>query len=297
MSCYPCRVILLPCRRRTIRRGRLRRLSLGIGGAFIALALPACLLDLRPQSMGDITLVRGNVFLARAEMMHPEPVRQSYPIFAGDVIETQAQSGARIALPHARLMLGPNTRLAFQPPADNQHAIVTLERGTVRMKVAGDAEDVWTVEILAGGSSTTTHDAEVTVWAQEDFDGLQAAEPGGAAIRSVGVVNHGSYGEATFQAMGGTVIVRPGYLSATAPNHPPVPAIAMEAAKPFVTDIVQTTNPELHLNTTAVATPATPPVKRVTETVAQRACKKQKDQTLRVKPSVDHTKTRLTHCL
>ena len=36
---------------------------------------------------------------------------------------------------------------------------------------------------------------------------------------------------------------------------------------------------------------------RMTETVAQRACKKQKEQALRIKPSVDQSKTRLTHCL
>ena len=297
MSCYPCRVVVLSCIRRTVRRGHLR-LALGLSGAFIAMTLPACLIDLRPQSVGDITLVRGNVFLARAEMMHPEPVMQSYPIFAGDVIETQAQSSARIALPHAWLMLGPDTRLAFQQRTDEQRAIVSLERGTVRLKAASDTEDLWTVEILAGGSRTETHNAEITVWAQEDFEGREAAEPGAVAIRSVGVINHGSYGEATFQAMEGSVVVRPGYLSATTPDHPPVPAIAMEVAKPFVTDIVQSTNPEQNPNRTpAMAAPAPPPVKRVTETIAQRACKKQKDQTLRMKPSIDHTKTRLTHCL
>ncbi|MBA2253420.1 MAG: hypothetical protein H0W13_12085 [Nitrospirales bacterium] len=256
-------------------------------------------MESRPQSMGEITLVRGNVFLARAELMHPEPVVQSYPIFADDVIETQARSGARISLPHGRLMLGPNTRLTFQQPSADRHTIVGLERGTLRMKVVDtDDEDVWTIEILAAGSSTAIHNGEVTVWVQEDFNGQEAAEPRGAAIRSVGVINHGSHGEATFHAMGGSVVIRPGYLSATAPNHPPVPAVAMEVAKPFVTDIVQTTNLELNpSNTAAMNTPSPPPVKRMTETIAQRACKKQKEQTLRVKPSVDQTKTRLTHCL
>ncbi|MEP6887049.1 MAG: hypothetical protein ABI945_01880 [Nitrospirales bacterium] len=231
--------------------------------------------------------------------MHPERVVQSYPVFVDDVIETQAQANAHIALPQGRLMLGPNTRLTFQQPAADRHTIVGLERGTLRMKVvAADAEDVWTIEILAAGSSTATHNGEVTVWVQEDFDGQEAAEPGGTAIRSVGVINHGSHGEATFQAMGVSVVIRPGYLSATAPNHPPVQAVPMEAAKPFVTDIVRTTNLEPNLNTTtAMNTPSPPPVKRMTETIAQRACKKQKEQTLRVKPSVDQTKTRLTHCL
>jgi hypothetical protein len=256
-------------------------------------------MELRPQSMGEISLVKGNVFLARTELMHPEPVMQAYPIFADDVIETQAQSGARISLPHGQLILGPNTRLTFQHPAADRHTIVGLERGTLRMTVVGtDAEDPWTVEILAAGSSTVTHNGEVTVWVQEDFDGQAAAEPGGTAIRSVGVINHGSHGEATFHAMGGSVVIRPGYLSATAPNHPPVQAVVMEVAKPFVTDIVQTTNLDLNPNTTtAMHTPSPPPVKRITETIAQRACKKQKEQTLRVKPSVDQTKTRLTHCL
>ena len=206
--------------RLTIDRRPLRRLTLGVCGALIALTLPACLMELRPQSMGEITLVKGNVFLARTELMHPEPVIQAYPIFADDVIETQAQSGARISLPYGRLMLGPNTRLTIQQPAGHRHTIVWLERGTLRMKVpASDAEDVWTVEILAAGSSTAIHHGEVTVWVQEDVEGQVATEPGEVAIRSVGVINHGSHGEATFHAMGGSVVIRPGYLSATAPSH------------------------------------------------------------------------------
>lgn len=267
--------------------------------AVTALTLPACLMELRPHSMGEITLVRGNVFLARAELMHPEPVMQSYPIFAEDVIETQGQSRAHIALPHGLLILGPDTRITFQQPADDRHTVVALERGTVRMKVAvTDAEDVWTVEVLAAGSRTATHHGEVTVWAQEEFDGQEAAEPGEATIRLVGVINHGSHGEATFQAMGGSVVIRPGYLSAMSPNHPPVPAVGMEVVKPLVTDIVQTTNPEpIPNNTMAMNPPSPPSVKRMTETIAQRACKKQKEQTLRVKPSVDQTKSRFTHCL
>lgn len=265
----------------------------------MALTVPACVMELRPQSVGEMTLVRGNVFLARAELMHPERVVQSYPIFPDDVIETQAQSRARIALPHGLLMLGPNTRLTFHQPTAERQTIVGLERGTLGMKVvATDAEDVWTVEILAAGSRAATHHGEVTVWVQEDFDGQEAAEPGGTAIRSIGVINHGSHGEATFQAMGSSVLIRPGYLSATAPYHPPVPAVAMEVAKPFVTDILQTTNLEQTPdNTRAMNMPSPPPVKRMAETIAQRACKKQKEQTLRVKPSVDQTKTRLTHCL
>jgi hypothetical protein len=299
MSCYPCRVMMPPDIWLALSGRRVRRLTIGVCAACIALTLPACLMELRPQSVGEITLVRGNVFLARAELMRPEPVMQSYPIFADDVIETQAQSGARISLPHGRLMLGPNTRLTFRQAAADGHTTVGLERGTLRMKmVASDAEDAWTVEILAAGSSTATHNGEVTVWVQEDFGGHEAAEPGGAAIRSVGAINHGSHGEATFHAMGSSVVLRPGYLSATAPNHPPVPAVSMEVAKPFVTDIVQTTNLELNAShPTAMKAPLPPPVKRITETIAQRACKKQKEQTLRVKPSVDQTKTRLTHCL
>lgn len=302
VSCYLGRVIRLHDIRLTLGRWPLRRVALGLCGAFIVSAFAACLLDSRPQSMGEIAAVRGNVFLARAELMHPEAVIQSYPIYADDVIESQAQSSAGISLPHARLILGPNTRLMFHEPTDDRRTIVALERGTLRAKVATDPEEVWTIEILAAGSSTATYNGEVTVWVQEDvkddFNGQEAPEPGIAAIRSVGVINHGTHGEATFHAMGRSVVVRPGYLSATAPDHPPVPAVAMEAATPFVTDIVQTTNLDLKLNnTTAMTPPSPPPVKRMTETIAQRACKKQKEQALRVKPSIDQTKTRLTHCL
>ncbi len=298
MSCYPSRVMMFSDIRRAFRGRRLRRLTLGLCVALMAFALSACLIELGRLPMGEVNLAKGNVFLARAELMHPEPVIQPYPVFAEDVIETQARSRARIALPQGLLMLGPNTRLTFRHAAVDRHTIVGLERGTLGITMTTGTALPWTVEILAAGSTTTTQNGEVTVWVQEDFDGQEAGEPGLTVIRSIGVINHGNHGEATFHAMGRSVIVRPGYLSATAPGHSPVPAVAIEMAKRFVTDIVQGTNPELNPNNTmAMNMPSPPRVKRVTETVTQRACKKQKEHALRIKPSVDQTKTRQTHCL
>ena len=262
--------------------------------------LNGCLImESRPQSIGEITVVKGNIFLARAELMHPEAVRQSYPLYAYDVIESQAGSSTHISLPHARLVLGPNSRLTFHEPAGDRRTIIGLERGTLRLQAWANSEDVWTVEVLAAGSSTATYHGEITVWVQEEFDGQERGQPLVTAIRSIGVINHGTQGEATFEAMGRRVVVRPGYLSVTAPNHPPTPAVAMEVAKAFITDIMQTTDlSQSQNNMTVMNSPsAPPPVKRVTETVAQRACKKQKEQALRIKPSVDKSKTRLTHCL
>ncbi|HTK87837.1 MAG TPA: hypothetical protein VL329_08900 [Nitrospiraceae bacterium] len=267
----------------------------------MASTLMGCIImESRPQSMGDITVVRGNVFLARTELTHPEAVMQSHPLYAYDVLESQAQSGADISLPHARLILGPNSRLTFHEPTGDRRTIIALERGTLRLQAWADSEEIWTVEILAFGSSTVTYHGEITVWVQEDLDGQETAQPVVATIRSIGVINHGTQGEATFEAMGRRVVVRPGYLSVTAPDHPPIPAVAMELAKTFVTDIVQTTKLNQNQNQnniTAMNPLSPPPVKRMTETVAQRACKKQKEQALRVKPSVDQSKTRLTHCL
>ena len=255
-------------------------------------------MESRPQSIGKITVVQGNIFLARAELMHPETVRQSYPLYAYDVIESQAGSSTHISLPHARLILGPNSRLTFHEPAGDRHTAIALERGTLRLQAWSDSEEVWTVEILAAGSSTAIHHGEITVWVQEEFDGQEMGHPVVAAIRAIGVVNHGTQGEATFEAMGQRVVVRPGYLSVTAPNHPPTPAVAMEVAKAFITDMMHTTDPNQNQNNrTAMKPSSPPPVKRITETVAQRACKKQKEQALRIKPSVDKSKTRLTHCL
>jgi hypothetical protein len=173
-----------------------------------------------------------------------------------------------------------------------------LDRGTLRLQVRAESEDVHTVQILAGGSSAATHHGDVTVWVQEDLDEQATWEPGTAEIRSVGAVNHGTQGVVTFDAMGRSIVIHPGYLSVTAPAHPPSPAIAIEAAKPFVTDSVDSTNLALPPNdATAIGLPVRPAVKRTTETVAQRACKDQKEKALRMKPSVDQTKARLTHCL
>lgn len=255
--------------------------------------------------IGEITLVRGNLFLARAEILRPEAVVHAHPVFAYDVLESQAQSGAHILLEHARLMLGPNSRLTFHASESNHRTSITLDRGTLRMNVASDPEDPWTMEILAAGSRTATSHGQITVWVQEEVDASQAGEPGTAAIRSVGVINHGTEGEVTFQAMGRSVPVRPGYFSATAPDHFPIQAVAIEVANPFVTDVVQTTN--LDLQSTAhspsatkpssLSEPPRPPVARMTETVAQRACKTQKEKAQRIKPSADQAKTRMTHCL
>lgn len=244
--------------------------------------------------------MRGSIFLARMEFMHPEAVRQSHPLFAFDVIESQAGSSTDISLPHARLILGPNSRLTFYEPTGDRRTMIALERGTVRLQAWADSEEVWIVEILAGGSSTATHHGEITVWVQEELDGQELGHPIAPTIRSIGVINHGTQGEAIFEAMGRRVVVRPGYLSVTAPNHPPTPAVAMEVAKAFISDMMQTTNLSQNrnqTNMTAMNPPSPPAVKRITETVAQRACKKQKEQALRIKPSVDKGKTRLTHCL
>lgn len=287
--------------RLALRTWRLCGLAIGLCGACIASALNGCLImESRPQSIGEITEVQGNIFLARPELMHPEAVRQSYPLYAYDVIESQAGSSTHILLPHARLILGPNSRLTFYKPAGERHRIIALERGTLRLQAWVNSEEVWTVEILAAGSSTATYHGEITVWVQEEFDGQEMGHPIVATIRSIGVVNHGTQGEATFEAMGKRVVVRPGYLSVTAPNHPPTPAVAMEVAKGFITDIIHTTDlsqNNIQNNITAMKPPSPPPVKRITETVAQRACKKQKEQARRIKPSVDKSKTRLTHCL
>jgi hypothetical protein len=108
--------------------------------------------------------------------------------------------------------------------------------------------------------------------------------------------------------MGRSVIVRRGYFSAMAPDHFPIQAVTIDVANPFVTDVVQTTNLDLHSSaqtttaptaTTATnpSSPTRPAVPRVTETVAQRACKKQKETVQRIKPSADSGKSRLTHCL
>lgn len=230
--------------------------------------------------------------------MHPEAVTQSYPLYALDILETQPQSGARISIGHARLVLGPNSRLTFYEPASDGHAIIGLERGTLRMELEEDRESMRSLEILAGESSTSTYHGEVTVWVREDIDDLDMFGPRMATIHSVGVINHGAHGEATFGAMGRSIVIRPGYLSVTAPHHPPVPAVAVEVAKPFVTTVVESTNLGASANSsTEMALQSRPPVKRLTETVAQRACKSQKEQARRIKPTADQNKTRLTHCL
>ena len=298
--CYPPRMIMgynlwLPLLTR-----RLCGLAIGLCGVCLLSALNGCLImESRPRSIGDITVVRGNIFLARAELRHPEAVRQSYPLYAYDVIESQAGSSTHISLPHARLVLGPNSRLTFHESTGDRRTILGLERGTLRLQAWADSEDAWTVEVLAAGSSTATYHGEITVWVQEEFDGHEMGQPVVTAIRSIGVINHGTQGEATFEAMGRRVVVRPGYLSVTAPNHPPTPAVAMEVAKAFITDILRMTDLNQNQNSmTVMHSPSSPPaVKRITETVAQRACKKQKEQALRIKPSVDKSKARLTHCL
>ena len=154
------------------------------------------------------------------------------------------------------------------------------------------------VQILAGGSSATAYHGDVTVWVQEDVGEQATWDPGTAAIRSVGAVNHGTRGVVTFDAMGRSIVIHPGYLSVTAPDHPPAPAIAIEAAKPFVTGIVDSTDLTVPpKDATAISMSPRSAVKRTTETVAQRACKEQKEKALRMKPSADQTKARLTHCL
>ena len=207
--------------------------------------------------MGNVAMVRGQVYLARTHLMHPELVTQAYPLYVDDTLESQSQSGIQFSVhPSTRLYLGPNSRLAIHDSSDSGQAVLALDRGTLRIAIIPQEDPVFAVHILAGGSRVTMQEGEATVWVLEERNEPATPGPYVTTIQNVGVINHGTRGEVAFNGMDQTVVVRPGFLSVTAPNTPPVQAVAIDAAKPFATYIMQTTDLERHPNeTTAITDP------------------------------------------
>lgn len=254
------------------------------------MSLASCLFDSRSRMMGNIGFVQGQVYLARAQLMHPQPVTQSYPLYVDDTLESQSQSGVQILVNRTtRLVLGPDSRLIIQEPPDSAHAVVALERGTVRIAMTPDTEEVFVVVVLAAGTETTVREGEATVWALEDMQELSTPGPHFRSIDTVGVINHGTRGEVAFGGREQTVTIRPGFLSVTTPNSSPVQAVAIEAAKPFATHMIRMTDLERRPNeTAAVVSPMNPLVKRTLEPAEQRDCKK-KSKVRGIQPNSEKT--------
>jgi hypothetical protein len=251
--------------------------------------------------MGSVAMVRGQVYLARTQLMHPELVTQAYPLYVDDTLESQSQSGIQFSVhPSTRLCVGPDSRLAIQDSSDSRQAIIALDRGTLRIAIVPQEDQVFAIHILAGGSRVTVEEGEATVWVLEERNEPYAPGPYVTTIQNVGVINHGTRGEVTFSGMDQTVVVHPGFLSVTTPNAPPVQALAIDAAKPFATYIMQTTDLERHPNeTTAITVPIKPskPVVTVTaEPATQRDCKKKKSKAHRSKPGTEKAPAAETDC-
>ena len=263
--------------------------------------LSSCLFESGPRLMGNVAMVRGQVYLARTHLMHPELVTQAYPLYVDDTLESQSQSGIQFSVhPSTRLYLGPNSRLAIHDSSDSGQAVLALDRGTLRIAIIPQEDQVFAVHILAGGSRVTMQEGEATVWVLEERNEPATPGPYVTTIQNVGVINHGTRGEVAFSGMDQTVVVSPGFLSVTAPNTPPVQAVAIDAAKPFATYIMQTTDLERHPNeTTAITDPLKPskPVVTVTaEPIAQRDCKKKRAKIHRSKPGTEKAPASETEC-
>jgi hypothetical protein len=143
-------------------------------------------------------------------------------------------------------------------------------------------------------------EGEATVWVLEERNEPSTPGPYLTTIQNLGVINHGARGEVTFKGMDQTVFVRPGFLSVAAPNAPPVQALSIDAAKPFATYIMQTTDLERHPNETAAITvpikPSKPVVTVTAEPAAPRDCKKKKAKIHRSKPGTEKAPASETDC-
>lgn len=243
-------------------------------------------------------MVRGQVYLARTQLMHPELLTQSYPLYVDDALESQSQSGVQISVNHmTKLFMGPNSRLVIQNPSDSDHAAVTLDRGTVRVAIISDPEQAFAMEIFAAGARITVREGEATIWALEDAEEFSIPGPHQRTIQTVGVINHGTRGDVAFDGMEQTVMIPPGFLSVSAPNSAPVQAVAIDAAKPFATHIIQMTDIERRPNgTAAVPTSFQPIAARLAEPVVTRDCGKKQAKAIGAQSNTERTAVMSSDC-
>src|SRR5579885_476908 len=199
------------------------------------------------ESVGIVTALEGNVYVGRSDEIRPVRLAPQAPIYANDVIETQARSRLRILFQDDHLLtVAENTRIGIQAGSDVH---LFLDHGTLRSSVAGNGRPRRTpVEIITPHAVIETQDAYFTLWVDEEAPALTVRPPEGAAagdrpvpmppatmpMGQTGLANIGTLGEVTIRSQGETRVVEPGQFIVASPRTPPPSATQLGMTPPFV---------------------------------------------------------------
>ncbi|WP_447977247.1 hypothetical protein [Candidatus Nitrospira bockiana] len=212
-------------------------------GLLVLLLAAGCAVPETAVRVGTVRASHGNAFVGRPGEARPSPLTVGSAVYVHDVVETQPYSQLEIVLDGpVALTLGPGTRLIVDKQVRGGKTTVVLDRGAVRTHLQGTAlqRRLFTspVEVMVGEVLASGRD-EFVVWGEELPHDGGAADP---ALRSIGVANTGGDPVAWEGSSGPALVVRPGYFSVTVPEHPPIPPVPIERARPFLSAMVQTTS-------------------------------------------------------
>jgi hypothetical protein len=192
--------------------------------------------------VGEISHVRGNVFLGRDGLFRPRRLALHEPIYPDDVLVSAGASEAILLVENLRLTLGADSRLTIGTSSWLRFA-VALEHGTIRAR-AESADGLFQppVEVHLDAGTVVRARGDTLLWSQEQAAGLgpHAAD----TIASFGVVNVGRVGIVQLDVRGQNLPIMPQQFSVGVPGHFPIPAVPLSVATSGFMAAIHHTPPE-----------------------------------------------------
>ena len=193
------------------------------------------------SSIGLFTAIQGNVFTARAGLLHPLAAGLHQAVFVRDVIETQPRSRAKALLQDDTLLtIGDDSRVeitafSHKTEQDQRRLVIRLVRGQARVLVGrafGGTGSI--VELQTPTALVASREGYFVVDINAADKGGGMAEMLSAKTGTEGVttvLNLGGAGTVNFRSGGSSVVLDPGQRSMAQPRGTPTqPALVLIAA-------------------------------------------------------------------
>jgi hypothetical protein len=265
-----------------------RNMAGWIGIVILLQFVTSCTSHVR-HPVGEVSQVRGNIFLGRDGLSRPRQLTLHEPIYADDVLESEAASEATLLVENLKVTLGPNTRLIIGTRNWFRFAIA-LERGTVRtIAQATEALIPQHVEVRLDASTIVRAHSDVLLWSHEERTGRGPDAPG--SIASFGVVNLGRFVPVVLDAEGQSLPILPQQFTVAVPGHSPIPAVPLSVASAGFKATIQPGHVDLNKSDTVKSLPK--PVRRF----AKQDCKRHEGKTGVIKTPRRHRYEDLAKCL
>jgi hypothetical protein len=203
--------------------------------------LTACTGHVR-QPIGEVSHMRGNIFVGRDGLSRPRLLTLHEPIYPDDVLVSEGASVVTLLVENLSLTLGPNTRLIIGTRNWVRFA-VALERGTVRT-LAQPMDTVVQphIEVRLDATTVVRAYSDILLWSDEQPTGLGSHAAG--SIASFGVVNLGRSGPVELDTEGQSLPIMPQQFSVAVPGHSPIPAVPLSVASAGFMAAIQPSNLE-----------------------------------------------------